>query len=910
MRNPTQKDAGMNWSKVILPSTHVYKYCILCCQVVLASARRLSEPEPTGNVCYPARDMAAENAFTDAVMAGSAALEGDLYAEILARLPASDRSAPQRQGDFFYYTYRRPGGSYRVHSRRRLAPGSGPPSEAEAMDEAQAEEVLLDEDAEAAGHDFWDLGALEVTQDGAWLAFTADTKGDEAYTVYVQNAATGARTVVTLPATAAAASLTWAADNATLFFLTREDETLRTHRLWRYTLGLSPRLATVVYEENNTRFSIDVGVTRSQRFLLLTTSSETTAAVRYLPASDPQGEWQDLGVRAEGRLMGPVEDWRGWWLAVVRDRPTGKLNGELQALPILYHGNPQVLLEHRHNVDLDGLTVTQGHLTVLERRNGLVHAAGPPAAAGGSGVAEEEAYSLDLGHQGPWASDVVRLVYSSLVTPTTTYDVNVRTGAKVLKKREQAGNFTRALFRSSRIWAPAEPGTGDVKIPIALAYKRDAVRLDGTDPLLLSVYGAYGSSYDAEWDAAIISMLDRGFIYAVAAVRGGGELGQYWYEDGRAMAKNHTFADTIAAAQHLISEGYTSASRLCIWGRSAGGLTVGATVNMRPDLFRAAILDVPFVDVFTDMSDPNLPLTTVEYEEWGDPVHNETQAAYILAYSPLDNVRPQAYPHMLASGGLHDTRVPYWAPAKWVAVTRMSATNAPLVLLKTNMGTGHFGPSGFARDDRETALRYAWLLRLECERSAAALLSLGGLAVVMGTSDELVIKFADGQSEDLVLHTGECGMLELVEKIREAKGWPASRHLRLVAAGRELWDDDRIVPEACAVLHCVASDRAPPQGRRRPRRDEQPAADWVDSLDPGTCLMWIFGSLLSLFWLMFAFYGDLFDRASIIMLSTMTVAFVAPWTASGGPQGGAIRAMSSHRGRPHSFSRGSSPDLE
>ncbi|KAL4457576.1 hypothetical protein ABPG75_012441 [Micractinium tetrahymenae] len=378
-----------------------------------------------------------------------------------------------------------------------------------------------------------------------------------------------------------------------------------------------------------------------------------------------------------------------------------------------------VLQAHSREVEIVDLTVSSRHLALLERRNGTLVATAYPLPPDGSPLRElpsgqhfsfeAPSYALWLGDQGPFASPLLRVRYSSLTQPLSTYDINMKTGNRVLKQQQEVTGFDHSKYLARLLWASSTSGA---QVPISLAYRADLARLDGTDPLLLEAYGAYGSSYDPEFSGARLSLLDRGFVFAIAHVRGGGELGRYWYQDGKLLAKNHTFDDVIAAAEFLIQARYTSARRLALWGRSAGGLTAGASVNCRPDLFRAAILDVPFVDVVSTMSDPSLPLTVIEWEEWGDPLTDEAAYRNMLSYSPLDNVAAQPYPHLLLTAGLNDPRVSFWEPAKFAAKVRELKTSPDsLVLLRTNMAAGHFAQSGLEDRLAEMAFKYAFLVQ-------------------------------------------------------------------------------------------------------------------------------------------------------------------------------------------------------
>ncbi|KAK9909106.1 hypothetical protein WJX75_007225 [Coccomyxa subellipsoidea] len=652
-----------------------------------------------------------ENSFTDAVLGG--ALADTLEEEMKARTAKDDHSVPQRVDLFWYYSYRRHGDQYRVHCRRRLPEGAGVLMEDDVMDSATAE---------------------EVSADHRHLAYAVDFSGNETYSIYVRDISEDTVEHVS-GVHNASGQLAWGLDNGTLFYTTVTNQTLRSDKLWRWQINSTVQGAQeMIYNEPDEAFHLELTHTRSRKYVLLYGRSEVTKYLLCLPVHAPEANFTVLGPRVQGRKYIQAADYGDSWILLMSDMQKDTLNAELIMLPVsnttdlmqletnttlmpadsghIAANNSQVLIEHRHDVELEDFKLSQRHLAVMQRMNGLSTLMTYPLPEHGQPLTtldegrtlafEEESYSLDFGKQGPLDSLVIRVVYSSLVTPESTYDINVMTGRRVLKKQKDVlGGFDKEQYRTFRLWAQSE---GGVQVPVSVVHRKGSVRLDGSDPLLLYAYGAYGAAQDAKFDSKRLSLLDRGFIYAIAHVRGGGDLGQYWYLDGKMLNKNNTFLDLIAAAQLLIAEGYTSPERLCIWGRSAGGLTIGASINMRPELFHAAILDVPFVDVVAAMSDPSLPLTVTEYEEWGNPMANQTLYEYMLSYSPLENVQRHPYPNMLATGAWNDARVPYWEPAKWVSKTRMLATNKPLILLMENMAGGHFGNSGFFSSMRETAL--------------------------------------------------------------------------------------------------------------------------------------------------------------------------------------------------------------
>jgi oligopeptidase B len=628
----------------------------------------------------------AENRFTEEVMAPAKSLQETLYHEILGRIQETDVSAPVKRDDYFYYTRTEEGQAYSIQCRKHgslVAP----------------EEILLDANVLAEGQKYFRLGNFAVSPDHRLLAYSTDLEGDESYTIQVKNLATGellpdriANTYYTLE---------WANDNRT-FFYTVLDQTKRPYRAVRHELG-SPS-DTSVYQEDDGRFALGLSKTRSRRFVFIELSSPLTSELRYLEASEPRGEFRVMLPRRQNVEYDATHHGEYFF---IRTNDQAK-NFRLMRTPV---SDPAATAWHevipaRADVTIEGVDSFEDHLAIYERERGIETI----SIRDGSGAYyiefPEPVYTVSASGNAEYKTNLLRFSYTSLVTPTSVFDYNVRTRERELKKQYQVrGGYDASQYESERIFAKAPDG---VEVPVSLVYRKNFER-NGASPLLLYGYGAYGHSIDPRFSSDRLSLLDRGFVFAIAHIRGGAELGEEWHDHGKLLEKRNTFTDFIACAEHLISARYTSADRLAIMGGSAGGLLMGAVLNLRPEWFHAAIAKVPFVDTLNTMLDPTLPLTMAEYEEWGDP-EDKQYYDYIRSYSPYDNVAPRAYPMMLVTAGLNDPRVSYWEPAKWVAKLRALKTDANVLLLKTDMGSGHFGPSGRYEGIKEVAFDYAFLL--------------------------------------------------------------------------------------------------------------------------------------------------------------------------------------------------------
>jgi oligopeptidase B len=638
----------------------------------------------------------AENRYTESVMASTAELRERLFAEMRGRIKETDLSVPERIDGWLYYHRTVEGAQYPIYCRRAVA--SSP-------DDPAAEEVLLDLNPLAEGHAYFRLGAFEPSPDHRLLVYSVDTSGAESFTLVVKDLATG----TLLPETIANVSAggVWANDSRTLFYVVL-DEARRPYRLYRHRLGDNPADDVLVHEEADESFFVDVDRTRSRAFLLLELTSHSTAEVRFVSADRPDEPFRTIEPRRHG-IEYSVTHHGDRFLLTTND---GATDFRLVSAPVADPSRARwtELLPPRPAVKLDSVDAFRDHLVVYEREAGLRQIRILELGEGGGEhlVAFPEPVYTFYQHENPeFDTSLLRFTYTSMVTPSAVvdYDLAARTWT-VRKQTEVLGGYDPARYRSERLFATAPDGA---QVPISLVYQLPLERPGGPRPLLLNGYGAYGVSYDPTFSSSSLSLLDRGFVVAIAHIRGGEELGRAWYEGGRLLHKPNTFSDFIAAAEHLIAGGYTSSERLAISGGSAGGLLMGAVTNRRPDLFRAVVAEVPFVDVVNTMLDATLPLTVIEYDEWGNP--NEPEAyRCIRSYSPYDNLRAQAYPHLLLTAGLNDPRVAYWEPAKLTARLRALKTDANRLLLKTNMGAGHGGASGRWDFLREVAFKYAFLL--------------------------------------------------------------------------------------------------------------------------------------------------------------------------------------------------------
>ena len=632
----------------------------------------------------------AENSYTEEQMQHTRELQASLYDEILSRIQETDLSVPYRIEDYYYYSRTEEGQAYPIFCRKY-----------QSLD--AAEEILLDENELAKDEDFFSLGVASISPNQQILAYSTDTTGAEQYTLFFLDLKTRSLYSETIANTYY--SFAWGNDNKTVFY-TKVDSANRPYQLWRHTLGNNPDDDVLVYQEDNESYYLSVGKTRSRAYILLDLSSKITSELHYLDANNPGGEFQPFQPRQTG-IEYSIEHHSDRFYIVTNE---SAINFKLMSTPVerTDKSNWQTVIPHREDVMLEGIDAFADYLVIYEQQAGLPTARIQTLATGEMTQLSfpEPTYSFYGGNNPEFETTKFRFGYSSLTTPSSVFDYDLTTGERELKKEtEVLGGYDRSLYKSERLTAIGPDGT---EVPISLVYKQGIER-DGYNALWLTGYGSYGYSYPIDFSSIRLSLLDRGMVYAIAHIRGGEEMGRKWYEDGKFLKKKNTFTDFIACAEHLIAEKWTNSDCLVISGGSAGGLLMGAVVNERPDLFKVVVADVPFVDVLTTILDTSLPLTVLEWEEWGNP--NEAQYyEYIKSYSPYDNVTTKEYPAMLITAGLNDSRVKYWEPAKWTAKLRELKTDDNLLLLKTNMSAGHGGASGRYEYLQEIAFEYAFVL--------------------------------------------------------------------------------------------------------------------------------------------------------------------------------------------------------
>jgi oligopeptidase B len=630
-----------------------------------------------------------ENAYTAAMMRHTEPLQETLYTEMLGRIKEDDTDVPERRGDWLYYTRTEQGRAYPIYCRRRNADDS-------------PEEIIFDQNAAAEGHVFYQLGGFEVSPDHRYLALLVDTNGYEDFMLRVKDLRTGE--FLADSADELGFGLAWASDGRTLFYQTT-DAAKRADQVWRHRLG-EPRASDVsVYADHDPLFNVSVQRSRSGTFVFLTSSSFTSTETWLLDAAAPESEPRIVAARKAG-----VEydvDHGGEWLYLLTNRD-GARDFKVMRAPVARPAEWEPWLPPRAGVFVESVDVFEDFAVVAERRDGLRTLCVTTFEHEESHCVEfpEAAYGVYLGENPEFATRTVRFTYSSLITPDSVFDYDVAARTRELRKRDEVlGGYDASLYRVERLMAPARDGA---LVPVSLVYRAPLTR-DGKRPLLLYAYGAYGHIIEPTFSSARLSLLDRGFVYAIAHVRGGQDMGRAWYDDGKMLAKQHTFFDFIDCAEELVHERYTSSDRLVAHGGSAGGLLMGAIVNMRGDLFHAVVADVPFVDVINTMLDSTIPLTAQEWEQWGNP-GDAAAYSYMREYSPYDNVESRAYPRMLVTSGVNDSRVAFWEPAKWVAKLRALKTDLNPLLLKMNMGAGHGGATGRYERLREVAFRYAFII--------------------------------------------------------------------------------------------------------------------------------------------------------------------------------------------------------
>lgn len=632
-----------------------------------------------------------ENNYLDTVMGHTKLFQEKLYNEMVGRIKQTDMSVPYKENGYFYITRYEEGQEYPIHSRRK-----------ETME--NPEEIMLNVNELAQGFDYYAVAGRSVSPDNRLLVFGEDTLSRRIYTLRVKDLTTGKMLPDVIPNTSGGA--TWAADNKT-FYYTTKDATLREYRIWKHTLGTPVKNDKLIYEEADETFGTFVYKTKSKKYIIIGSHSTLSQEYRLLEADNPDGEFRIFQPRKRGLEYGIDHFNDIWYVRTNKDA----LNFRLMKTPEnkTTEENWIEVIPNRNDVLLEGLEVFRDFIVLSERKNGLTQLRVIPNAGDEYFIEfNEDAYVAGVSVNPEFNTDILRFNYQSLTTPNTTYDYNMQTKDKILlKQQEVLGGFDASLYKSERIMVTARDG---VKIPVSIVYHKNTP-IDGTSPCLLYGYGSYGYSLDPGFSMTRLSLLDRGFVYAIAHIRGGEEMGRQWYEDGKLLKKKNTFTDFIDAGKHLVENKYSNPKKLYAMGGSAGGLLVGAVMNMEPSLWGGVIAAVPFVDVVTTMLDETIPLTTGEFDEWGNPKTKEYYD-YMKSYSPYDNVIAQDYPPLLVTTGLHDSQVQYWEPAKWVARLRELKTDQNPVLLHTNMDAGHGGASGRFRQFKETALSYAFLLDL------------------------------------------------------------------------------------------------------------------------------------------------------------------------------------------------------
>nr|WP_310590556.1 S9 family peptidase [Dyadobacter sp. CY323] len=636
----------------------------------------------------------AENAYTDTMMAGTKQFQRDLFAEMKGRIKEKDESVPVFSNGYWYYTRSEEGKQYFKYCRKK--------GTLEAT-----EEILLDVDQMAEGHPYYSASGFSVSPDNKLLAFGVDTVSRREYTIHIKHLETGEILKDAIFPTDP--GYEWGNDNKTLFYTATNPKTLLSEKIKRHTLGADPKTDVTVYVEKDNSNYIGVGKTKSDKFIVISSTATMSSEHRILDANKPEGEFQVFQPRIKNVLY-DIDHQNDKFLIVTNQ---DALNFKLMETPIGKTGvaNWKEVIPTRKDVLLQGIDVFKDYLVITERKNGLLQLRIRNITNQAEHYVDfgEAAYTAYPSGNPEYDTKNLRYSYTSLTTPNSVYDYDMESKKKELKKRQEVlGGYDPEEYVTERLYATARDG---VKVPISLVYKKGTAKSAET-PMLLYAYGSYGYSMDASFSSSRLSLLDRGFIFAIAHIRGGQELGRQWYEDGKMFKKKNTFFDFIDCAEFLIKEKYTSTAHLFAEGGSAGGLLMGAVSNLRPDLWRGIVADVPFVDVVTTMLDESIPLTTNEWDEWGNP-KNKDSYEYMKSYSPYDNVEKKAYPNMLVTTGLHDSQVQYFEPAKWVARLRTHKTDKNVLLLKTNMEAGHGGASGRFDYLKEIALRCAFMFALE-----------------------------------------------------------------------------------------------------------------------------------------------------------------------------------------------------
>lgn len=636
----------------------------------------------------------AENAYLDTVMSNTVELQNALFTEMRGRIKETDESVPVFRNGYYYYTRTEDGKEYYKYCRKK---GS--------LD--AAEEILLDVDKMAEEHSYYSIGGVSISEDNKLMAYGVDEVSRRQYTIHFKNLETGEIYKETIINTSGGA--TWARDNKTVFYTVKNPVTLLTEKIKRHVLGTDPSSDVTVYEEKDKSNYIGVGKSKNQKYIYIVSQATMSSEIFYIEADKPDSQFKSFQPRMKDVIYSitPLED--KFLILTNKDAQ----NFQIMECPLDKTGveNWKEYIPHRSDVLVESVDEFKDFIVIEERKEGLIQLRVRHLTDGSEHYIDfgEPTYTAYTSSNPEYNTTTVRYGYTSMTTPSSTYDYNMTTKEKTLMKQQEiVGGYNREDYQTERLYATAKDGT---KVPISIVYKK-GMKKDGKAPLLLYGYGSYGNSMDAGFSSSRLSLLNRGFTFAIAHIRGGQELGRQWYEDGKLQKKINTFTDFIACGEYLIAEKYTGKGHLYAQGGSAGGLLIGAVINMQPDLWHGVIADVPFVDVVNTMLDESIPLTTNEFDEWGNP-KNEDAYFYMKSYSPYENVEKKDYPNMLVTTGLHDSQVQYFEPAKWVAKLREMKTDNNVLLLKTNMEFGHGGASGRFDYLKEIALNYAFLLTLE-----------------------------------------------------------------------------------------------------------------------------------------------------------------------------------------------------
>ncbi len=632
----------------------------------------------------------AENTYTEANMASTKEFQDNLYKEMLGKIKQTDLSLPNKIGNYWYYTKTQEGKQYPTYCRS-------------SKEDKSDETVILDQNEMAKGFKYYAIGTFNVSDDGNMLAFSTDTTGYRQYTLQFKDLLTGQ---VLPDKIERVTSFAWTNDNKTVFVGTEDNVTKRSDKVWKYALG--DKSPTMVFEEKDVLYNSGVGRTLDKKVIMIGSYAKTMTEFRWIPADNPNADWKVVLPREVDHEYS-IDHYEGnFYITTNKNAVNSKVIMTSTANTSLTNGKE--FIPHNENIKIEGVSFFKGQAVVSERENGLeyLRIINMKSKKSKRIATPESLYTMGVGGNPEFDTPTIRYGYASMITPSSTYEYDFKTGkSKLLKQQEVLGGYDKTKYETMRSWAVARDG---VKVPLSVVMKK-GTKLDGSAPMLLYAYGSYGASMTPSFSSARLSLLDRGMIYVIAHIRGGSELGEKWRQDGRMFKKINTFNDFCDSAEWLVKNKYTSSDRLVIQGGSAGGLLMGAVANMRPDLFKAVIAQVPFVDVMNTMLDETLPLTTEEWIEWGNP--NEKPAwDYMIQYSPYENVKAQKYPNMLIEVSLNDSQVPYWEGAKWAAKLREMKTDSNTVLLKTNMGAGHGGSSGRYDRLKEVAFDYAYALKM------------------------------------------------------------------------------------------------------------------------------------------------------------------------------------------------------